>query len=157
VSESQRESPAAIRVRVSVAVVQDGKILLVPHYDTDAGPVQWCIPGGQLEPGESLEEAARREFEQETGLRVQECRLLDISEVLLPERPYHSITITYSGAIVGGQIRPEPNHRYGDKTPRWLSREELGGLACHPPSTIGKAFELYKDAGSSGVPEETGR
>jgi 8-oxo-dGTP diphosphatase len=157
VSESECESPASIRVRVGVAVVQDGKILLVPHHDTDAGPVQWCIPGGQLEPGESMEDAARREFEQETGLRVRYCRLLDVSEVNLPERSYHSITITFTGTVVGGQIRPEPNHRYGEKTPRWLSREQLGGLACHPQSTIGKAFELYEDAGSSGVPRETGR
>jgi len=62
---------AAIRIRVGVAVVQDSRILLVPHYDTDAGPVQWCIPGGRLELGESLVEAAKREFEEETGLRVQ--------------------------------------------------------------------------------------
>jgi hypothetical protein len=31
--------PADIRVRVNLAVVRDGQILLVPHYDTDAGPV----------------------------------------------------------------------------------------------------------------------
>jgi ADP-ribose pyrophosphatase YjhB (NUDIX family) len=142
---------------VGVAAVQDGKILLVPHYDTDAGPVQWLIPGGQLEPGESLEEAARREFEEETGLRVQDCQLLDISEVILPEKPYHSITITYSGAIVGGQIRPEPNHRYGDKTPRWLSREELGAVAYHPPGTVDKALELHGGAHPSGALRENGR
>ena len=156
-TESQRERPASIRVRVGVAVVQDGKILLVPHYDTDSGPVQWLIPGGQLKPGESLEEAARREFEEETGLRVQECRLLDISEVVPPERPYHSITITYSGTVEGGQIRPEPNHRYGDKIPRWFSREELRAVAYHPQGTVDKALELHGGAHPSGVLRENGR
>jgi hypothetical protein len=29
-----------IRVRVCLAVVDDGRLLLVPHYNTDAGPVQ---------------------------------------------------------------------------------------------------------------------
>ena len=136
-----------IRIRVGIAAVQDGRILLVPHYDTDAGPVQWCIPGGQLDPGESLEEAAMREFEEETGLRVVDCQLLDVSEVILPERPYHSITITFSGTVEGGQIRPEPDHRYRDKTPRWLSREELAPLAYHPESTVEKALDLYQDVG----------
>ena len=131
-----------IRIRVGIAAVRDGRILLVPHYDTDAGPVQWCIPGGQLGPGESLEEAGKREFEEETGLRVKGCRLLDVSEVILPERPYHSITITFSGTVEGGQMRAEPDHVYGKKTPRWLSREALAQLTYHPESTVKKALDL---------------
>ena len=150
-------TPKGIRIRVGVAAVQDARILLVPHYDTDAGPVQWCIPGGRLEPGESLEEAAKREFEEETGLRIHECHLLDVSEVLLPERDYHSITITFSGSVKGGQVRPEPNHRYGDKAPRWMSREELGSLAYHPPGSVEKALDLYENGRLSGVLGENGR
>ena len=146
-SESQDGQGGTIRIRVGVAVVRDGRILLVPHYDTDAGPVQWCVPGGQLGPGESLEDAARREFEEETGLRVEGCRLLDVSEVILPARSYHSITITFSGAVQEGQVRPEPDHRYGKKIPRWLCREELELLVYHPEGTVQKALELCQDAG----------
>jgi len=51
-----------IRVRACLAVVQDGRVLLVPHYDTDVGPVQWVIPGGRMKYGERLQEAALREF-----------------------------------------------------------------------------------------------
>lgn len=101
--------------------------------------------------------AAKREFVQETGPRVAGCELLDVSEVILPARPYHSITITFSGAVVGGQIRPEPNHHHGEKTPRWLSREELGSLACHPRSAVDKAFDLYEVAHLPGVLDGKGR
>ena len=46
-------------------VCRDGKVLLVhrPKYD------DWSLPKGKLEPGESFEEGAVREVEEETGLR----------------------------------------------------------------------------------------
>jgi 8-oxo-dGTP diphosphatase len=51
-------------------VVRDGRVLLVhrPRYD------DWTFPKGKLDPGESFEEAAVREVEEETGLR---CTLGD--------------------------------------------------------------------------------
>jgi len=145
---------ATIRLRVGVAVVRDGRILLVPHYDTDAGPVQWCIPGGRLELEERLEETAKREFEEETGLRVHGCHLLDVSEVILPEKGYHSVTITFSGSAEGGEIRPEPDHPHAEKTPRWLSLGELTALAYHPQSAVEKAFGLHQDASLSDAQRE---
>src|ERR671915_2359890 len=50
-------------------VVRDGKVLLVhrPRYD------DWTLPKGKLDPGESFEDAALREVEEETGVR---CRLV---------------------------------------------------------------------------------
>jgi ADP-ribose pyrophosphatase YjhB (NUDIX family) len=135
-----------IRIRVGVAVVQEDRgripirVLLVPHYDTDVGPVQWCIPGGRLELGELLEEAAAREFEEETGLQVEVGDLLHVSEVILPERPYHSVTLTYSGWILGGTPRPEADNPYGRKVPRWLSASELETLEYHPREAVEKAL-----------------
>ena len=133
-----------IRVRVALAVVQEGKILLVPHYDTDAGPVQWTIPGGRLRFGESVREAARREFEEETGLRAEVGAVLDVSEVILPERPYHSLTITFGGWVVGGALRPEPEHPFGQKMPRWFAAAELDGLAYHPQDVVERALEFRR-------------
>lgn len=131
-----------IRLRVGIAVVKNDQILLIPHYDTDVGPIQWVIPAGRLEFGESLEAAAQREFEEETGLQAEISGLLDISEVVLPEQPWHSVTITYSGHIVGGTLRAEPNHAYGDKTPRWLSKVDLANTPYHPAQTVNKALGL---------------
>ena len=133
-----------IRIRACLAVLQDGRILLVPHYDTDAGPVQWVSPGGRVGFGERLEEAALREFQEETGLQARVVSLLDVSEVIRLERPRHSITITFSGHITGGAPAPEAGHRYGEKVPRWFSVAEIGTVEYHPKSAVQKALDIFE-------------
>jgi 8-oxo-dGTP diphosphatase len=130
------------RVRASLAIVQSGRILLVPHYDTDVGPVQWVIPGGSVEFGEGVRDAALREFEEETSLKARLGDLLDVSEVILPDRPWHSITITFSGTLEGGHLAAEAGHPYGEKVPRWFAAEELAGLEYHPKKTVEKALGI---------------
>jgi 8-oxo-dGTP pyrophosphatase MutT (NUDIX family) len=67
--------PAAELVAsAGVAIVDDGRILLVQRADDGT----WCIPGGHLEPGESLAECARRECLEETGWSVTLGALLGV-------------------------------------------------------------------------------
>ena len=130
----------SIRVRACLAVMNEGKILLVPHYDTDKGPIQWNIPGGRVKFEESIQQAAIREILEETGFNAKIGRLLDVSEVLLPDKPWHSVTITFLGQVIDGKIQAEQGHPYGEKTPKWFTFEELEGLSYHPKDTIEKAF-----------------
>jgi 8-oxo-dGTP pyrophosphatase MutT (NUDIX family) len=59
--------PAGLRLAARVALLAPtGRILLLRHRGPRA-PF-WATPGGGLEPGESFEEAARRELREETGL-----------------------------------------------------------------------------------------
>ena len=132
----------SIRIRVCLTVVNDGKTLLVPHYETDAGAIQWTVPGGKIEFGESLQEAAVREFFEETGLHTMVLRLLHVSEVILPEKPYHSITISFLGKVTGGILRAEANHPYGEKKPKWFSAEEVMTVKYHPEQTVKKALAI---------------
>lgn len=51
----------------AIVLDQDGGMLLLHR----AGPPQWELPGGKVEPGESLEEAAVRELAEELGVRLR--------------------------------------------------------------------------------------
>lgn len=124
-----------------MAVIQDNKILLVPHFETDDGVVQWNIPGGRIKFGESVQDTAVRELFEETGIKADITGLLDVSEVILPERPWHSITITYRGHVIDGQLNSEANHPYGEKIPRWFSAKELVDVKYHPKTVVDKAFQ----------------
>lgn len=60
-------------------VAPDGSILLQQRDDDvwPAGIGRWTIPGGGREPGESPRETALREFEEETGVRLQRLRYVE--------------------------------------------------------------------------------
>lgn len=53
---------------------QRAKLLLTRRADNH----RWCLPGGQVEAGESVTEACEREMWEETGLRVRVARLLGV-------------------------------------------------------------------------------
>jgi 8-oxo-dGTP pyrophosphatase MutT (NUDIX family) len=52
----------------------EGKVLMLHRTDNDC----WCFPGGSIELGEKVEDAAQREAFEETGLKVEELELFDI-------------------------------------------------------------------------------
>lgn len=59
----------AFPIGVNVLVVKEGKLLLGQRKNT-SGEGDWGLPGGHLEKGERMEDGARRELEEETGLRA---------------------------------------------------------------------------------------
>jgi 8-oxo-dGTP pyrophosphatase MutT (NUDIX family) len=63
--------------------VRDGQVVIVhrPKYD------DWSLPKGKLDPGESFEEAALREVEEETGLRCHLVRELPTVSYAVRGRP----------------------------------------------------------------------
>ena len=64
-----------IKLGCSAALFDDqGRIFLTKRSDNG----QWCLPGGGVEPGESLEEACLREVWEETGLTVRVKRLVGV-------------------------------------------------------------------------------
>jgi ADP-ribose pyrophosphatase YjhB (NUDIX family) len=70
--------------------------------------VRWELPSGLLEQGESLEEAAARETNEETGIKVEVGRLLCTVIMDVPDENYRGINI-YFCASTKGKGTPRPN------------------------------------------------
>jgi ADP-ribose pyrophosphatase YjhB (NUDIX family) len=123
------DAPRASRIvpAVSVVVTNDlGEILLIRRTDND----NWALPGGAVDIGESLPQAAVRETFEETGV---DCQITGLSGIYTD--PGHVILYTSNGetrqefSIVltaratGG--RPTPSSESSEV--RWVAADDLDG------------------------------
>ena len=69
------------RIGVRGVIYRDGTILGVQHRDKEGNPKDfWSIPGGGLDPGETIEQGVRRELTEELGIEATVGRLLCIQQ-----------------------------------------------------------------------------
>lgn len=122
----------------AVVVNPDGRILLLRRADEET----WCLPKGTVEPGETLEETARREVREETGLRVKLLRPLQrvrYSFFWPPAGVNYDKTVAYFLAEpTGGRLEPESGFDEG----RWVTRAEAMRLLYWPndKDVVARAF-----------------
>ncbi len=65
------------RINVRAIIWREGKLFAVKHKSQDGGEADyWCLPGGGLDPFESLEDGVRRELFEETGVTAKVGRML---------------------------------------------------------------------------------
>lgn len=112
------------RVLAVSAMVTDaaGRILLVQR-SAPPEPGRWTLPGGRVEPGERLEDAAAREVHEETGLRVRVGSEVGILERATPDGGVFEIHCFGAGHLGG-----EPTAGSDAASVRWASVDELAGL-----------------------------
>lgn len=85
---------------------EEKQVLLIRH---EGSPDEWGIPGGGHEPGETMEETARREVREETGV---ECSITDVSfarrkTIVLapdPNERYYMLTVIFDATYNEGAI-----------------------------------------------------
>jgi ADP-ribose pyrophosphatase YjhB (NUDIX family) len=86
---------------VSGLVVRDGRVLLVKR-GKEPYKGCWSLPGGGVEPGESLHEAVRREMHEETGLDVEVGRVAGYREGFVGDD--HYVVIAFHVEVTGGEL-----------------------------------------------------
>ena len=119
----------APRIRVSVVVRDEADRVLLVEHDKD-GRRHWLLPGGGVEHGETLVNAAAREVGEETGLRVAVGRLVVVSEVIEPGGR-HLLDLVFLGDLDGGEMRDGLDAAVVGV--QWHDPETLPVLPLHPP------------------------
>ncbi len=131
----------------SVIVVNDqGEILMIRR--TDNG--NWAVPGGGMDPGESIIDTAIRETREESGIQCEITGLVGVYT-----NPRHVIrytsnnevrqefSIVFTARPLGGQLRPSSE----SSMPQWVSPAAIPSLQMHP--SMRQRIQHYLDKRSS--------
>ena len=95
-------TPRRSRLKVRLAVERDGRLLCVRHAKPDQAPF-WCLPGGNVDAGESLRAAGRRELREETGAEVEPLELLMVLDDPDQRGGDGIVEVILHGALIGGE------------------------------------------------------
>jgi 8-oxo-dGTP diphosphatase len=80
------------RIGMGILILREGRFLFMKR-STPHGKGTWCPPGGHLEFQESLEDCARREVREETGIEIKNIRLVAVTNDIHRNEDSHYITI----------------------------------------------------------------
>lgn len=113
---------------VNVVVTDDaGRILMIRRTDND----NWAVPGGAIDLGESLPDAAIRETREETGIT---CEITGLVGTYTD--PRHVLLYTSNGearqefsiVLTARPVSGEPTPSDESREVRWVPREDVAGL-----------------------------
>ena len=109
------------RIGSALLVRDNANRILLGQRNKDPQRGSWVIPGGKIHAFERIAEAAAREIEEETGLKVRVENQLGVYEIINPPNE-HRIVIYSWGTVTEGV--PKASDDLSDI--RFFSAEELG-------------------------------
>jgi ADP-ribose pyrophosphatase YjhB (NUDIX family) len=100
--DSVQQELLSVEVGVNVAILRDGRVLLTKRKDFGV----WCLPGGHVDTGESVAQAAIRGAAEETGLDVRLNRLVGIYSI--PKaRAWVNLIVLFAAEATGGALKAQ--------------------------------------------------
>ncbi len=143
-----------MRTRSGVVLIEDGKVALIERYRD--GAHYYVFPGGGVDEGETPEEAAIREMDEETGLRVAVIQKL--AEIHFGSSVQHYFLAERIGGVFGaGQgeeyTDSDPDHpEQGIYIPMWMPVTELPQRDNIYPADVAALVIKSTQAGWPGTP-----
>jgi ADP-ribose pyrophosphatase YjhB (NUDIX family) len=123
----ERTYPQRPYLAVSAAIIHDGKVLIVRRARKPALNL-YTLPGGAVELGETLTDAAAREVREETALAIEPVALAGHREVIMRDAQgrieRHFVILCFAARLLGGELKL--NDELDDA--RWIDPSELAGF-----------------------------
>jgi ADP-ribose pyrophosphatase YjhB (NUDIX family) len=150
VSEAEsRTFPSRPFVGASIAVIRDGLVLLAARANEPMRGV-WTLPGGLVEVGETLAEAALRELSEEVGLTAEVVGVLSPTEIIVRDEAgrarHHYVVHPHAALWRGGEPVTGPEAL----GVRWANLSEIGTLET-TPGLIGTLREAFARVAGRGT------
>ena len=133
------------RVGVAVMILKGDKVLL-GHRHADPvkagselhGEGTWTLPGGKVDFGEKLSEAARREVLEECGMDVEALEVISLGDEIIPDK--HFVTVGFLAKNFFG----EPKVMEPDEITewKWFDLDDIPSPMFFPAKKI---IDNYKD------------
>jgi 8-oxo-dGTP diphosphatase len=103
-----RDYPKRPIVGVAAVIIEDDRVVLVRRGRPPAYG-EWSLPGGAVEPGETLEEAVVREVAEEIGLSVEVMEVVAVLDRIFRDQEgevqYHYVLIDFLCRKTGGTLQ----------------------------------------------------
>jgi len=118
-------------VAVHPLVLKEGRMLLIKRAKEPSKGI-WSLPGGRIELGETIYEAARREVLEECSIEIEIERLLDVADSIIRDEEsrihYHFAIIYLLARYKGGDVKAQSDA----EDAKWVTTDELDKLDIHP-------------------------
>jgi 8-oxo-dGTP diphosphatase len=88
---------------VDVIIPSEGRVVLI-RRGSDPYEGQWALPGGFVEVGETVEQAAVREAAEETGLAVELARLVGVYSDHGRDPRGHNVSVAFLARVLSGEL-----------------------------------------------------
>jgi ADP-ribose pyrophosphatase YjhB (NUDIX family) len=122
-----RAFPDRPYLAVSAAIIDNGRVLIIRRARPPVIGIH-TLPGGVVESGETLIEAAIREVREETALAIEPAGLAGYREVITREpggrTERHFVVLCFAARLLSGT--PTPNDEIDEI--RWCRPDELKGM-----------------------------